>query len=75
MMTFGLLALWIYVWMTSAKGIKPNDKTVPVHSLSLLNFDLNKNFSMTSHWMDEFSTIGTEVLKTHPNGGADGKNN
>ena len=44
MTTFGVLAIMIHVWMISAKGIKLNDKTVSVYSLSLYNFDQNKSF-------------------------------
>ena len=35
----------IHIWMISAKGIKPNDKTLPMYSLSLYNFDQNIRFS------------------------------
>ena len=48
MMTFGTLALQIYVYMISVKGIKPNDETVSVCSLSLYNFDQNKSFNINN---------------------------
>ena len=47
-MTFGTLALQVYTWMTSSKGIKPNDETVSVYSLSLYNLEQNKIFSITN---------------------------
>ena len=71
----GTLTLQIHVWMISAEGIKPNGETVLVYSLSLYNFDQNKSFNVDNYWMDKCSTINLGVLKTHPRGGADGKNN
>ena len=44
--TLSALALQIHVWMVSTKGLKPNDKTVPVYLLSLYTFEQNKSFSM-----------------------------
>ena len=41
MVTFSALTLWTHVQMTSTKGIKPNDETVPMYSLPLYNFDQN----------------------------------
>ena len=52
--------------MISAKGMKPNDKTVSVYWLPLYNLEQNKSFSMNHYWMDAFGIITMGVLKTPP---------
>ena len=74
MMSFSALALMIDAWMISAKGIKPNDKTVSVYSLSMYNFDQNKSFNKEySIGWTYLVLLVLEVLKTQPRRGTDGK--
>ena len=61
--------------MIRFKGIRPNNETVPVYSLSLYNSDQNKRFIMKN-------SIGWEILvltvlgtQNTPQEDADGKHN